>query len=73
MDYTGLAVVFVAALIHAGIGYAIARAKNREGGQGFALGCLLGPLGILIALLLPVERPDDRTAPPARPPSRRPQ
>lgn len=60
MDYTSLAALTAAALISAGIGYAITRAKNREGGQGFALGCLLGPLGVLIALLLPVEPPDER-------------
>lgn len=58
MDYTGLAAIVVSSLTTAGIGYGIARAKNREGGQGFALGCLLGPLGVLIGLLLPAEPPE---------------
>ena len=33
------------------IGALIGRAKNREG-EGVALGCLLGPIGLLVGLLM---------------------
>lgn len=40
------------ALICGCLGMAVASGKN-QAGMGFALGLLLGPLGILIAVLLP--------------------
>jgi hypothetical protein len=36
-----------------GIGCAINQSKNRSGREGFALGCLLGLIGIIIVLCLP--------------------
>jgi hypothetical protein len=38
--------------LHGGIGCAIMRSKNRSGVGGFALGALLGLIGIIITLCL---------------------
>src|SRR5271157_5188964 len=43
--------------IFAILGAWIASQKGRSGGEGFALGCLFGPIGVLIAALLPVLPP----------------
>lgn len=43
------------------IGIFIAQAKNRGGVEGFALGLLLGPFGLLIEVLLPTK-PDKHGA-----------
>lgn len=38
------------------LGAKITTNKGRGGGGGFALGLLLGPIGLLIALLLPRQK-----------------
>ncbi|MEA2026658.1 MAG: hypothetical protein U9O18_08195 [Chloroflexota bacterium] len=43
----------VMAIITGGVGYWIAGEKNRDGVEGAALGCLLGPLGWIIEAVLP--------------------
>jgi hypothetical protein len=40
-------------IIFAFLGAWIASQKGRSGGEGFALGCLFGPIGALIVALLP--------------------
>lgn len=40
-------------IVFAGFGAWIAAQKNREQGEGMALGCLFGPFGVLIEALLP--------------------
>ncbi len=50
----GLLVIGVLwAVVLGGIGYWIAGEKNRDGVEGAALGCLLGPLGLIIEAVLP--------------------
>ncbi len=39
------------------LGAWISSQKGRSGGEGFALGCLFGPIGVLVAALLPVLPP----------------
>ena len=39
--------------LQGGVACAINQAKNRSGGEGFALGALLGVIGIIIVLCLP--------------------
>lgn len=51
--------IFGAAL-GAFVGVLVAQARNRSSAEGFALGCLLGPIGWLIEALLP-RKPADRT------------
>jgi hypothetical protein len=49
------------------LGTWVAGQKNRNGVEGFALGFLFGPLGVLIEALLPTpEKPDLRPKKPAR-------
>ena len=43
--------------LQGGIACAISQAKNRSGRDGFLMGALLGPIGIIIALCLPKEAP----------------
>jgi hypothetical protein len=45
--------ILLLAALCGGIGCAINQAKNRSGGEGFALGFLLGLIGIIIVLCLP--------------------
>lgn len=37
------------------VGMFVSEAKGRGSGEGFLLGCLLGPLGVLVAALLPTK------------------
>ena len=46
-------ILFVAWLIFAILGMWIANQKHREGGEGFILGLLFGPIGCLIEAILP--------------------
>ncbi len=52
------------AVVLGAIGYWIAGEKNRDGVEGAALGCLLGPLGLIIEAVLPTG--DVPSAPVAR-------
>jgi hypothetical protein len=47
-----LCFLFAWCVICGGLGYAVGAQKG-QGGLGAVLGCLLGPIGILIAVLLP--------------------
>lgn len=49
--------VLVLWVIFALVGAVVAKNKNRNTGEGCALGCLLGPIGVLIEALLPSEVP----------------
>jgi hypothetical protein len=53
-----LVLLFLWAL-QGGIGCAICQMKNRSGVEGFLLGALLGPIGLIIVLCLPKQSPDD--------------
>ena len=53
------------AVVLGGIGYWIAGEKNRDGVEGAALGCLLGPLGLVIEAVLPSS--ELTSTPPAGP------
>src|SRR4051812_44233882 len=61
---TVLIVVLVLAIIFGGLGAWIAGQKGRAGGEGFALGLIFGPLGVLITALLPTVAPGARRQPP---------
>lgn len=45
--------ILLSALIFGGLGLYIAGEKGRSGAEGFALGCLFGPVGAIIEALLP--------------------
>jgi hypothetical protein len=45
--------LIVALVIIGGVGAHVATAKGREAGEGFFLGVVLGPFGLLIEVLLP--------------------
>jgi hypothetical protein len=62
MSWTTL--IFLCAL-QGGIGCFICQAKNRPGYEGFLLGALLGPIGLIIVLCLPKLAPPPVGAPPA--------
>jgi hypothetical protein len=47
--------VVAACLLSAWVGGYISSEKGRDTGEGVALGILLGPLGVLVAALLPVK------------------
>jgi hypothetical protein len=49
-------VLGVLAVVFAILGRWVATQKGRQEGEGFALGCLFGPLGVLIVALLPTLR-----------------
>ena len=46
-------IVVVVALAFATLGAWIASQKNRDGGEGFILGLLFGPVGVIIEAVLP--------------------
>lgn len=46
------------------IGVYIAMQKGRSEGEGFFLGCLLGPLGLILAALLPNQERDEQPGKP---------
>jgi hypothetical protein len=48
--------VLVGMIVCGFLGYAVAHTRN-QGGLGLVLGLLLGPLGILVAALLPRQEP----------------
>jgi hypothetical protein len=48
-----LALLFLLWLLCGCVGGSIARHRGRSGLEGFLLGILLGPMGLVIALLLP--------------------
>ena len=53
-----IVLAFIVGLIILGIlGAWVSAQKNRDGLEGFLLGCLFGPLGVLIAALLPTLPP----------------
>ena len=53
-------------ILMAGLGWYVSEQKRRPGGEGFALGLLFGPFGVLVAALLP-------TVPEAKAPARKPR
>jgi len=53
-----LILILLAAVVSGGIGYACGAGRDR-GAAGFILGLWLGPLGWIIALLLPANLPRD--------------
>jgi hypothetical protein len=64
-----LAIWAGATLACAIIGRYVAEQKGRSGAEGLWLGFLLGPLGVLVAALMPTveaPRPGRRPAPPVR-------
>jgi len=65
MPAGGVPVVYlvILALICPLLGVYVAAQKNRSAGEGLALGCLLGPFGVIIAALLPtLAKPRPRAA-----------
>jgi hypothetical protein len=55
-----LILLVIGAVIAGGIGYWIAGEKNRDGVEGAALGCILGPIGWIIEAVLPTKDPAPR-------------
>jgi hypothetical protein len=56
MDWTVILVVGVVfAVVFGVLGQYIADQKNRDGGEGFLLGFLSGPLGVRLEALLPID------------------
>jgi hypothetical protein len=54
MDATSTVLLLVIAwLLHAGLGYYVGEQTGRGGGEGFVLGLLFGPIGAIVAALLP--------------------
>jgi hypothetical protein len=51
MEVIGVLLIF--AFVFGSLGNWIACQKNRDGGEGFLLGCLFGPLGVIIEAVLP--------------------
>jgi hypothetical protein len=77
-----LVLLVIVGLAMGGIGAYISTQKGREGAEGFFLGFLLGPLGLLIAVLMPVQTPrlpvrhredTDPVPPPSPKPAPKPQ
>jgi hypothetical protein len=64
---TVLTIALALAVVFAGLGAWIADQKGRSGGEGFALGLLFGPLGVLVEALLPTVAMGVRRQAPAGP------
>jgi hypothetical protein len=60
MNENFIAVVALGALLMAGLGMWLGGMKNR-GFEGMILGLLLGPIGLIIAILLPEGKPTEKT------------
>ena len=58
-------IVVVVALAFAALGTWIASQKNRDGGEGFILGLLFGPIGVIIEAVLPTVAQPPPPAPAA--------
>lgn len=54
-EFTVAVWLFFAAIFFGVLGAWVAGNKRRSGGEGLALGCLLGPLGVIIEALLPTQ------------------
>lgn len=54
-EFTVALWLFFAAIIFGVLGAWVAGHKRRSGGEGLALGCLLGPFGVIIEALLPTQ------------------
>ena len=58
-----LVTIGIGAVICGGIGAYVAAQKRRAAAEGFLLGLILGPLGVVVAALLPTgDRPATRPA-----------
>jgi hypothetical protein len=60
VDVVGFAWMFglgLGWLLLCGVGAYVSNAKHRPGAEGFILTLILGPLGVLIAALMPTEEP----------------
>ena len=57
MSSSSLIMLFVLAIACGALGASITSGKNKGGVLGYALGFILGPIGVVVALLLPKDTP----------------
>ena len=66
MEFFALAIAIILFVLFVAVGRYISTQKGRDPVEGVALGCLLGPIGWIIAALLPEKSPDVASAPTVR-------